>query len=145
VRGSAGRRRALATTLAVAAGMLAVAAGPASASRNATAGERAAIVRGALGADYPVRCVHVRVSTAAAGWAATGNVFMRPDARRHRAFCERQGAIFDGTAFLRRAAPGRWRMVVSGSAVDTCEPVPLGVQRDLFRFARAMGCPAFQG
>jgi len=139
--GSRGTRRALA----LAALALTALATPAAASRAPSAGERAAIVRGALGQGYPLRCVHVRVATIVPGWAATGNVGMRPDAGRHIAFCRATGHVFDGTAFLRRTAPGRWRLVVSGSSVESCESVPLPVLRDLFRFARAMDCPGSAG
>lgn len=130
--------RRLAASLAVVA-TVAVAAAPASASRNPTTAERAAIARAALGADFPLRCLFIRVSTVAPAWSAVGNVEMQ-STRQNVAWCTQRGRVFDGVSFIRKR-DGRWRMVTAGSGLTApeCRVVPVRVRNDLPRFAQRLG------
>ena len=107
--------------LSLVAALAALAAAPAGADRRATARERKAV---AWVMEVPARCVAVRVSTVASGWALMYS--------RGSRSCSRHNA--NGYVVLRQRF-GQWRDVLQNSGTDrspcsAVRPVPARVGRD---------------
>jgi hypothetical protein len=103
----------------------------ASASRQPTATERAA-----LSGDFPARCLLIRVSSVDPNWAGT-KLTAHPEG-----WCTDHNFVFDGGSFLRRQG-NSWRLVVSASdARGACASrgIPPRVLQDLAEITEAVGC-----
>ena len=112
----------------------------ADASRPARTAEKHAIVIAANGGvDFPLRCVNIRVSTVATGWAAVRAV---PGTTSINAmWCSHNGYVFHGASFLHKRGKV-WRRVVAGTSVPKarCARVPVAVRADLAAYARLLHC-----